>query len=83
MSPQSRPSHNGFARRFATYKRGDLIFDDPDRLEAILDKVATRLRWKAHPANIAGQKVLANVLKFARGQDLLTDVFANNAHSVA
>ena len=25
----------GFARRFATYKRGDLIFDDPERLEAI------------------------------------------------
>ena len=57
----------GFARRFATYKRGDLIFDDPDRLEAILDQgVQLVFAGKAHPADIPGQKVLANVLKFAR-----------------
>ncbi len=57
----------GFARRFATYKRGDLIFDDPERLEAILDKgVQLVFAGKAHPADIPGQKVLANVLRFAR-----------------
>ena len=57
----------GFARRFATYKRGDLIFDDPDRLEAILKQgVQLVFAGKAHPADIPGQKVLANVLRFAR-----------------
>ncbi len=57
----------GFARRFATYKRGDLIFDDPERLEAILDKgVQLVFAGKAHPADAPGQKVLANVLRFAR-----------------
>ena len=57
----------GFARRFATYKRGDLIFDDPDRLEAILNQgVQLIFAGKAHPADIPGQKVLANVLRFAR-----------------
>ncbi len=57
----------GFARRFATYKRGDLIFDDPERLEAILNQgVQLIFAGKAHPADMPGQKVLANVLKFSR-----------------
>jgi glycogen phosphorylase len=57
----------GFARRFATYKRGALIFSDTDRLEAILQQ-GTQLIFagKAHPADIPGQKVLATVTKFSR-----------------
>ncbi len=56
-----------FARRFATYKRGDLVFEDPDRLAAILDQgVQLIFAGKAHPADIPGQKVLANVLRFTR-----------------
>jgi glycogen phosphorylase len=57
----------GFARRFATYKRGALIFSDPERLEAILTR-GTQLIFagKAHPADIPGQKVLATVNKFSR-----------------
>ncbi len=57
----------GFARRFATYKRGDLIFSDPDRLEAILDQGAQLIfAGKAHPADEPGQSVLATVIRFGR-----------------
>ena len=57
----------GFARRFATYKRGDLIFTDPDRLEKILDSgVQLIFSGKAHPADIPGQQVLANVVRFSQ-----------------
>ena len=74
----------GFARRFATYKRGDLIFDDLDRLEAILDQgVQLIFAGKAHPADIPGQKVLANVLRFSRDkrfQDRVIFLPDYNAH---
>lgn len=57
----------GFARRFATYKRGDLIFTDADRLEKILENgVQLIFAGKAHPADTLGQAVLANVLRFSR-----------------
>jgi alpha-glucan phosphorylase-like protein len=57
----------GFARRFATYKRGDLVFRDPDRLAAILESGAQLVfAGKAHPADVPGQQVVANVLKFSR-----------------
>ncbi|MEC7987761.1 MAG: alpha-glucan family phosphorylase [Myxococcota bacterium] len=57
----------GFARRFATYKRGALIFSDPDRLQAILESGAQLIfAGKAHPADIPGQNVLATVHRFSR-----------------
>ena len=57
----------GFARRFATYKRGALIFTDVERLKAILDQgVQLVFAGKAHPADVPGQTVLAIVNKFAR-----------------
>jgi starch phosphorylase len=60
----------GFARRFATYKRGALIFSDPKRLKAILDTgVQLIFAGKAHPADIPGQNVLATVNEFARHPD--------------
>ena len=58
----------GFARRFATYKRGDLLFRDPDRLAALLSgplPVQIVYSGKAHPRDAAGQAVLANVLRWS------------------
>jgi starch phosphorylase len=44
----------GFARRFATYKRADLLFQDIDRLKKILTDrwrpVQIIFAGKAHPA---------------------------------
>jgi alpha-glucan phosphorylase-like protein len=57
----------GFARRFATYKRGDLIFSDPDRLERLLDQgVQIVYAGKAHPADEKGQAIIARILHFVR-----------------
>ncbi len=52
----------GFARRFATYKRANLLLHDPDRLERLLcgesSKVQLVLAGKAHPADAAGKAMI-------------------------
>ncbi len=56
----------GFARRFSTYKRADLIFDDIDALADILlrkqQKVNFVFAGKAHPADEPGKIVLKQVI---------------------
>jgi starch phosphorylase len=60
----------GFARRFATYKRGALIFRDPERLAAIVNgkdrPVQLVFAGKAHPHDTEGKKVIAEVVHTAR-----------------
>ena len=60
----------GFARRFATYKRADLIFHDPDRLHRLLVNpwrpVQIVFAGKAHPADDPGKRVLQRVYGFTR-----------------
>ena len=52
----------GFARRFATYKRSDLIFRDIDRAAALLGNpdrpVQLILSGKAHPADEPGKELI-------------------------
>ncbi len=64
----------GFARRFATYKRGSLIFRDMERLAAIVnDKdrpVQIVFAGKAHPHDTEGKKVIAEVIHAARRAEL-------------
>jgi starch phosphorylase len=60
----------GFARRFATYKRPNLLLHDPDRLIRIL-KNSERpaqliLAGKAHPADHAGQALIQEWTRFIR-----------------
>ena len=60
----------GFARRFATYKRADLIFTDLDRLRRLLASrdrpVQIVFAGKAHPADEPGKQVLQRVYQFTR-----------------
>ncbi|MBI1966904.1 MAG: alpha-glucan family phosphorylase [Gemmatimonadetes bacterium] len=60
----------GFARRFATYKRADLIFSDGERLHRLLANprrpVQLVFAGKAHPADEPGKRVLQRVYSFAR-----------------
>jgi len=60
----------GFARRFATYKRGDLILKDPVRLAAILNHpqhpVQIIFAGKAHPQDQSGKEVIRNINHLAR-----------------
>ena len=59
----------GFARRFASYKRGDLVFFDPDRLEALLSDperpVQLIFAGKSHPNDGMGRDIVRNVVRFA------------------
>jgi starch phosphorylase len=60
----------GFARRFATYKRADLILRDPDRLRRLLTEphrpVQIIFAGKAHPADEPAKQVLQRVYALAR-----------------
>ena len=60
----------GFARRFAPYKRADLIFSDPDRLERILNNphrpVYIVFAGKAHPNDGMGKALIEKVIAFSR-----------------
>ena len=56
----------GFARRFSTYKRADLIFEDIDALTAPVMAHARPVNFifagKAHPQDEAGKKLIKNIL---------------------
>jgi starch phosphorylase len=60
----------GFARRFATYKRPDLLLHDPQRLLRILSNaerpVQLIIAGKAHPADRAGQELIKKWVLFIR-----------------
>jgi starch phosphorylase len=60
----------GFARRFATYKRADLLFQDPDRLRRILTDprrpVQLIFAGKAHPADDPAKHLLQRIYGFTR-----------------
>ena len=61
----------GFARRFATYKRPNMLLQDPARLLRILTNperpVQLILAGKAHPADKPGQAMIQQWLQFIRG----------------
>jgi starch phosphorylase len=60
----------GFARRFATYKRGTLIFRNIERLSAIINSkdrpVQIIFAGKAHPRDHGGKELIAEILHIAR-----------------
>jgi starch phosphorylase len=64
----------GFARRFATYKRADLILHDLPRLKRMLND-----RWrpiqiifagKAHPSDDPGKRILQKVFNICRDPEI-------------
>lgn len=59
----------GFARRFSTYKRGNLLFSDPARLERIVNNpdypVQFVISGKAHPLDKPGKEIIKQVVSFA------------------
>jgi starch phosphorylase len=69
----------GFARRFATYKRADLLFHDEARLARLLADterpVQVVLAGKAHPADRPGQRVIQRIFALSRTDALRGRVF--------
>jgi starch phosphorylase len=64
----------GFARRFATYKRPNLLLHDMERLLRILSNpqrpAQLILAGKAHPADRAGQAMIEQWMRFIRRPDV-------------
>lgn len=62
----------GFARRFATYKRANLVFSDLHRLQRILcdpqRPVQMLFAGKAHPADRPGQHLIQHIFELSRSQ---------------
>ncbi|MDP4238626.1 MAG: alpha-glucan family phosphorylase [Bacteroidota bacterium] len=60
----------GFARRFATYKRPNLLLRDPQRLMRLLTNPACPVQLiisgKAHPADQQGQDLIREWIRFIR-----------------
>jgi starch phosphorylase len=68
----------GFARRFATYKRPNLLLHDPERLLRLLTNaqrpVQLILAGKAHPADRAGQALIQEWTHFIRRSEARSQV---------
>ncbi|MGI9586046.1 MAG: alpha-glucan family phosphorylase [Acidimicrobiia bacterium] len=60
----------GFARRFATYKRADLLLRDMESLESLLAEDERRVQFvfagKAHPADEGGKEILHRIAEFSK-----------------
>ena len=60
----------GFARRFATYKRADLLFSDPTGSRGCSRDAERPLQivmaGKAHPADEGGKALIQKIVEFAR-----------------
>lgn len=68
----------GFARRFATYKRPNLLLHDPDRLIRLLTDpqrpVQLIVAGKAHPADRTGQALIKEWSHFIRRPEVYSHV---------
>ncbi|MHC4423902.1 MAG: alpha-glucan family phosphorylase [Planctomycetota bacterium] len=64
----------GFARRFASYKRGNLLLKDPKRLVKLLSDpkrpVQLIFSGKAHPRDTEGKDIIRQIIHFASQYDV-------------
>ena len=64
----------GFARRFATYKRGNLVLKDPKRLVKLLNDTDRPVQFvfagKAHPRDSEGKEIVRQIIHFASHYDI-------------
>ncbi len=65
----------GFARRFATYKRAQLLFTNLDRLRAIVNNpdrpVMFIFAGKAHPADGGGQDLIRHIVSVSKQPEFM------------
>ncbi len=69
----------GFARRFATYKRAQLLFTNLPRLAEIVNHPTQPVQFvfagKAHPADKAGQDLIKLILDVSRRPEFIGKIF--------
>ena len=68
----------GFSRRFAPYKRADLLLSDRERLAQVLGDDRQPVQFvfagKAHPADQEGKRILREIVRLARAEPRVTFV---------
>ena len=76
----------GFARRFATYKRAQLLFSDMERLRRLVWSADRPVQFvfagKAHPADRPGQQVIQGIFERSRSPELRGRVFVLEDYSM-
>ncbi|MCL2355365.1 MAG: alpha-glucan family phosphorylase, partial [Oscillospiraceae bacterium] len=76
----------GFARRFATYKRGNLIFRDLERITQILNDenrpVQLIFAGKAHPADKEGQDLIKHIHEISMMPQFRGKVFVLDNYNI-
>ncbi len=77
----------GFARRFAPYKRANLLFAEPERLRRIL-KNANRpvifiFAGKAHPADQAGIDIMKEIVRYTMDERFIGHVYFMENYNLA
>jgi len=77
----------GFARRFATYKRATLLFQDLDVLDGIVNDPDRPMRFvfsgKAHPRDEGGKKLIQRIHGIARDPRFLGKVILLAGYDMA
>jgi starch phosphorylase len=68
----------GFARRFATYKRADLLFRDYERIKNLITNKERPIQFifagKAHPADQPGKEIIKKIFELANRDELWYNV---------
>ncbi len=68
----------GFARRFATYKRANLLFRDLERLSEIVNNFERPVQFifagKAHPADAGGQAFIKRIVEISKQPEFIGKV---------
>jgi glycogen phosphorylase len=68
----------GFARRFASYKRAKLIFQDLERLSAILNNKERPVQFifagKAHPRDNIGKGIIRDIVNIIRKDEFRSSI---------
>jgi glycogen phosphorylase len=63
-----------FARRFATYKRGNLLLRDPERLLRLITDAQRPVQiifaGKAHPHDLPGKEIIKELVHFSRREEV-------------
>lgn len=77
----------GFARRFATYKRALLLFQDPQRLARLLSDtqrpVIVLFSGKAHPQDRPAQQIIRDLNRYAQLPEFAGKIFFLEGHDIA
>ena len=77
----------GFARRFATYKRANLLFTDFERLKRIISReerpVLFIFAGKAHPADHPAQEIIKEIFHISRMPEFSGRVFLVEGYDLA